>query len=220
MIDTPPTAVEVLGVSKTYPNGTQALQPVDLTVQQGEFVALLGPSGCGKTTLLRIIAGMETADQGDILFSGAEATHLHARERNVGFVFQHYALFGHMTIFENVAFGLRVRPKATRPAEAVIRAKVKQLLELVQLDFLADRFPHQLGILGDDPVAELERLLRFGDEVHVGGGRVAGIELDRPQVLAGDERAVDDMGQGNGFEDLETRFGIGRLDGEVRRLTI
>jgi len=87
-------------------------------------VALLGPSGCGKTTLLRIIAGMEVADTGQITFAGEEATHLHTRERQVGFVFQHYALFRHMTVFENVAFGLRVKPRGERPSEAKIREKV------------------------------------------------------------------------------------------------
>jgi len=108
-------------------------------------VALLGPSGCGKTTLLRIIAGLETADRGSIAFSGEDTTHVHVRERQVGFVFQHYALFRHMTVFENVAFGLRVRPRATRPSEADIRRKVHELLGLVQLDWLADRYPSQLS---------------------------------------------------------------------------
>ena len=113
--------------------------------RSGELVALLGPSGCGKTTLLRIIAGMETPDGGDVLFSGAEATHLHARERNVGFVFQHYALFRNMTVFENVAFGMRVKPRRERPPEAEIKRRVMELLGLVQLDWLADRYPSQLS---------------------------------------------------------------------------
>jgi sulfate transport system ATP-binding protein len=106
---------------------------------------LLGPSGSGKTSLLRIIAGLETPDSGSVLFNGEDATHVAVRERQVGFVFQHYALFGHMTIFENVAFGLRVRPKATRPSDAQIKAKVTELLKLVQLDWIADRYPHQLS---------------------------------------------------------------------------
>ena len=109
------------------------------------MVALLGPSGCGKTTLLRIIAGLETADQGSIAFSGEDTTHLHVRDRQVGFVFQHYALFRHMTVFENVAFGLRVRPKKTRPDEKTIQKKVHDLLNLVQLDWLGDRYPSQLS---------------------------------------------------------------------------
>ena len=118
---------------------------LNLTIPSGELVALLGPSGSGKTTLLRMIAGLEQPDSGHVLFHGEDATHTTVRERNVGFVFQHYALFGHMTIFENVAFGLRVRPRETRPSEAQIRAKVTELLKLVQLDWIAERYPHQLS---------------------------------------------------------------------------
>ena len=123
----------------------QALKGIDLTIAPGELVALLGPSGCGKTTLLRIIAGLEFADQGQILFEGVDTTMKPVRERKVGFVFQHYALFRHMSVFDNVAFGLRMRPKADRPGEALIRAKVHELLSLVQLDWLADRYPSQLS---------------------------------------------------------------------------
>jgi sulfate transport system ATP-binding protein len=137
-------SIEIRKISKRFGNFV-ALDDIKLDIPTGELVALLGPSGCGKTTLLRIIAGMETADQGEILFSGAEATHLHARERNVGFVFQHYALFRHMTVFENVAFGLRVKPRKERPAEAEIKRRVMELLGLVQLDWLADRYPSQLS---------------------------------------------------------------------------
>src|SRR6187397_1303340 len=122
-----------------------ALDNVSVECPAGQLVALLGPSGSGKTTLLRIIAGLEVPDSGTVLFHGEDATDADVRERRVGFVFQHYALFGHMTIFENVAFGLRVRPKAVRPDEAAIRAKVAELLALVQLDRLADRYPHQLS---------------------------------------------------------------------------
>jgi len=118
---------------------------LNLDIPAGELVALLGPSGSGKTSLLRIIAGLERPDEGSVLFHGADATFADVRERKVGFVFQHYALFGHMTIFENVAFGLRVRPRATRPREAQIQAKVTELLKLVQLDWIADRYPHQLS---------------------------------------------------------------------------
>ncbi len=124
---------------------TTVCDQLNLDIPSGELVALLGPSGSGKTSLLRIIAGLETPDSGTVLFNGEDATHVAVRERQVGFVFQHYALFGHMTIFENVAFGLRVRPKDTRPSEAQIKAKVTELLKLVQLDWIADRYPHQLS---------------------------------------------------------------------------
>jgi len=137
-------SIEIRNVNKAF--GTfQALRSVDLDIESGELVALLGPSGCGKTTLLRIIAGLETADQGHILFNGTDTTDTHVRERNVGFVFQHYALFRHMSVFDNVAFGLRMKPKATRPVEAIIKQKVHDLLGLVQLDWLADRYPSQLS---------------------------------------------------------------------------
>ncbi|WPC68613.1 sulfate ABC transporter ATP-binding protein [Rhodoferax ferrireducens] len=137
-------SIEIRNVSKDF--GTfHALRSVNLDIESGELVALLGPSGCGKTTLLRIIAGLETADQGHIVVNGADTTSKHVRERNVGFVFQHYALFRHMSVFDNVAFGLRMKPKATRPAEAVIKQKVHELLGLVQLDWLADRYPSQLS---------------------------------------------------------------------------
>lgn len=137
-------SIEINNIRKNFGNFS-ALNDVSLAVPSGELVALLGPSGCGKTTLLRIIAGLETPDSGSILFHGADATMRQVREREVGFVFQHYALFRHMTVFENVAFGLRVRPKATRPSDAEIKKRVHELLELVQLDWLADRYPPQLS---------------------------------------------------------------------------
>ncbi|VWX63428.1 Sulfate/thiosulfate import ATP-binding protein CysA [Burkholderiales bacterium 8X] len=137
-------SIEIRKVSKRF-GDFHALRDVNLDVASGELVALLGPSGCGKTTLLRIIAGLETADAGSILFSGEDTTDVHVRERQVGFVFQHYALFRHMTVFENVAFGLRVKPRSVRPSEAVIKSKVHELLGLVQLDWLADRYPAQLS---------------------------------------------------------------------------
>ncbi len=137
-------SIEVRKLRKTFGNFV-ALDNVSLDVPGGELVALLGPSGSGKTTLLRIIAGLEPADQGTILFHGENATDRPVRERQVGFVFQHYALFRHMSVFENVAFGLRVRPRKVRPAEAEIRDTVMGLLSLVQLDVLADRRPSELS---------------------------------------------------------------------------
>ena len=137
-------SIEVRGITKTF-GSFVAVNDVSLTVATGELVALLGPSGSGKTSLLRIIAGLERADRGRVLFEGEDATVRDARHRGVGFVFQHYALFRHMSVFENVAFGLRVRPRARRPPEAEIRSKVMDLLKLVQLDWLADRYPQQLS---------------------------------------------------------------------------
>jgi sulfate/thiosulfate transport system ATP-binding protein len=136
--------IQVQNVSKRF--GTfDALNGVDLTIEPGELVALLGPSGSGKTTLLRVIAGLETPDHGRILFNGVDTTETRVQEREVGFVFQHYALFRHMTIFENVAFGLRVRPRKERPHENEIQRRVHELLNLVQLDWLHDRYPHELS---------------------------------------------------------------------------
>ena len=137
-------SIEVRGLNKRF-GATVVCDHINLDLPAGELVALLGPSGSGKTTLLRIIAGLEVPDAGAVLFHGEDATHTDVRDRNVGFVFQHYALFGHMTIFENVAFGLRVRPKSTRPADAEIKRKVTELLKLVQLDWIAERYPHQLS---------------------------------------------------------------------------
>ncbi len=187
-------SIEVRNLNKAF-GKTVVCDALNLDIPAGELVALLGPSGSGKTTLLRIIAGLEVPDSGHVFFHGEDSTRTDVRERNVGFVFQHYALFGHMTIFENVAFGLRVRPKATRPGEAAIRAKVTQLLELVQLDGLAGRYPHQLSggqrqrialaralavepqvLLLDEPFGALDAkvrkelrrwLRRLHDEVHV-----------------------------------------------------
>ncbi|MFT4174712.1 MAG: sulfate ABC transporter ATP-binding protein, partial [Rhodocyclaceae bacterium] len=137
-------SIKVENIRKQFGSFT-ALDNVTLDFPSGELVALLGPSGCGKTTLLRIIAGLEHADAGRVLLEGEDASDTHVRERQVGFVFQHYALFRHMSVYDNVAFGLRVKPRNQRPSEAVIRKKVLELLELVQLDWLADRFPSQLS---------------------------------------------------------------------------
>jgi sulfate transport system ATP-binding protein len=187
-------SIDVRNLQKAF-GKTVVCDRLNLTIPSGELVALLGPSGSGKTTLLRILAGLEVPDSGSVHFHGQDTTVTDVRDRNVGFVFQHYALFNHLTIFENVAFGLRVRPKATRPSDAQIRDKVTQLLKLVQLDGLSDRYPHQLSggqrqrialaralavepkvLLLDEPFGALDAkvrkelrrwLRRLHDEVHV-----------------------------------------------------
>jgi len=136
--------IEVRNLTKSF-GSFVALRDVSFTVNSGELVALLGPSGSGKTTLLRVIAGLERPEVGTVLFDGDDATARDPRERGVGFVFQHYALFRHMSVFENVAFGLRVRPRDQRPSEEDIKRRVHGLLELVQLDYLGDRYPSQLS---------------------------------------------------------------------------
>jgi sulfate/thiosulfate transport system ATP-binding protein len=136
--------IEVKDINKRFGDFV-ALDNVSLQFPTGELTALLGPSGCGKTTLLRIIAGLEHPDSGQVLLDKSDASARHVRERQVGFVFQHYALFKHMTVFENVAFGLRVKPRKERPSELEIKQKVHDLLGLVQLDWLADRYPPQLS---------------------------------------------------------------------------
>ncbi|MFO1252858.1 MAG: sulfate ABC transporter ATP-binding protein [Inhella sp.] len=187
-------SIEVRNLQKAF-GKTVVCDQLNLDIPSGELVALLGPSGSGKTTLLRILAGLEVPDAGTVHFHGEDTTGTDVRERNVGFVFQHYALFNHMTIFENVAFGLRVKPKEQRPKEAEIKSKVMQLLKLVQLDWLAERYPHQLSggqrqrialaralavepkvLLLDEPFGALDAkvrkklrrwLRRLHDEVHV-----------------------------------------------------
>ncbi|SNB45133.1 sulfate/molybdate ABC transporter ATP-binding protein [Geobacter sp. DSM 9736] len=187
-------SIAIEGVNKHF-GVFHALKDVTLTIPSGELVALLGPSGSGKTTLLRMIAGLDSADSGRILFNGEDTTKRHVRERQVGFVFQHYALFRHMTVFENVAFGLKVRARSARPPNGEIRERVMNLLRLVQLEVLADRYPAQLSggqrqrialaralavepqvLLLDEPFgaldakvrAELRRWLRqLHDEIHV-----------------------------------------------------
>ncbi|MEI7253299.1 sulfate/molybdate ABC transporter ATP-binding protein [Dickeya dadantii] len=137
-------SIEVHNVNKQF-GQFRALNQINLSIQSGELVALLGPSGCGKTTLLRIIAGLETPDSGSIVFHGEDVSGHDVRDRHVGFVFQHYALFRHMTVFDNVAFGLRMKPKAIRPSKRDIEKKVRELLNMVQLEWLADRYPEQLS---------------------------------------------------------------------------
>jgi sulfate transport system ATP-binding protein len=174
---------------------TAVLKDVSLTIPSGGLVVLLGPSGSGKTTLLRILAGLDFPDAGEVLFGDTQATNRKARDRGVGFVFQHYALFRHMTVLDNVAFGLRVRARKARPSRAEIRKRAEELLKLVQLDQLADRLPSQLSggqrqrvalaralavepqvLLLDEPFGSLDArvrlelrrwLRRLHDEIHI-----------------------------------------------------
>jgi sulfate transport system ATP-binding protein len=137
-------SITLRGVSKQF-GEFAAVDDVNLDIPSGALLALLGPSGCGKTTLLRIIAGLEMPEKGQVLFDGQDATLWPIRERKVGFVFQNYALFRHMTVFENIAFGLKVKSRRERPSGADIRKKVQSLLELVQLAWAGDRYPAQLS---------------------------------------------------------------------------
>jgi sulfate transport system ATP-binding protein len=137
-------SIELADIAYRYADAV-ALDGIDLSIESGELLALLGPSGCGKTTLLRVTAGLEFPDRGRVRFEGRDVTALDARKRHVGFVFQHYALFSHLTVFENVAFGLRVRRWWKRPRRAELKRRVGELLELVQLGDLANRHPAQLS---------------------------------------------------------------------------
>jgi sulfate/thiosulfate transport system ATP-binding protein len=136
--------IELNDVSKTY-GDARALERVTLSVGEGEFLAIVGPSGSGKTTLLRILGGLEYPDAGAVSFDGQDWLSIPARERRVGFMFQHYALFRYMTVAENIAFGLKVRPHRDRPAKAEIARRVEELLALVQLEGLGKRYPNQLS---------------------------------------------------------------------------
>ncbi|MFC5560156.1 sulfate/molybdate ABC transporter ATP-binding protein [Ureibacillus thermophilus] len=136
--------IQIQNVSKSF-GSFQALKDISVDIKSGELIALLGPSGSGKTTLLRILAGLEGLDEGAILFDGENITNVSPKERKVGFVFQHYALFRHMTVFENVAYGLKVRPRKTRPSKQEIEKKVNDLLKLVKLENFQDRYPSQLS---------------------------------------------------------------------------
>ena len=136
--------IEIDEISKEF-GATAALRPVRLSFPSGALVALLGPSGSGKTTLLRILGGLEFPNSGRVLFDGVDATGLTVQERRAGFVFQSYALFRHMTVFENIAYGLRARPRKSRPPEAEISRRVTKLLELIQLPDIGARYPTQLS---------------------------------------------------------------------------
>ena len=137
-------SIQIQDITKKFAR-FPALSRVSFTVDSGELVALLGPSGSGKTTLLRLIAGLEFPEEGRIFFGDRDVTMQNAYQRKAGFVFQHYALFQHLSVFENIAFGLRVRKKSQRPSEPQIRARVEQLLETIQLADLAKRLPSQLS---------------------------------------------------------------------------
>lgn len=190
-------SIEVRHVTKSF-GAFVALSNVSLTVPGGELVALLGPSGGGKTSLLRIIAGLEAPDAGTIHFHGENATHREARERGVGFVFQHYALFRRMSVFENVAFGLRVKPRASRPGEEEIRRRVMALLTLVGVDWLHDRLPAELS---------------GGQRQRVALARALAVE---PKVLLLDEP----FGSLDAKVRLELRRWLRRLHDEIRLTSV
>lgn len=187
-------SIDVNQITKSF-GVFKALDQVDLKIKTGELIALLGPSGSGKTTLLRIIAGLENADAGEIFFHSKDVKEEKTKDRNVGFVFQHYALFRHMTVFENIAFGLKVKPRGQRPSAEQIKAKVSELLKLVQLEWVAQRYPSELSggqrqrialaralaiepkvLLLDEPFGSLDAkvrrelrqwLRRFHDDLHI-----------------------------------------------------
>lgn len=186
--------IEISNINKTFGSFT-ALKSVNLTIPDGELVALLGPSGSGKTTLLRIIAGLEEPSSGKVEFVGENLSKSRIQNGEVGFVFQHYALFRHMTIAENIAFGLEVRPKAQRPSKKEIQDKISKLLTLIQLENYHNRYPHELSggqrqrvalaralaiepkfLLLDEPFGALDAkvrkelrnwLRRLHDEIHI-----------------------------------------------------
>ena len=190
-------SITVMGLQKSF-GAYQALKNITLTIETGQLFGLLGPSGSGKTTLLRIIAGLEKQDSGDVIFDGLDTHNLKAADRRVGFVFQHYALFPRMTAFENIAFGLRVRPRETRPTNVEITRRVTELLKLVQLQPFGDRYPAQLS---------------GGQRQRVALARALAVE---PKVLLLDEPfgALDAMVR------QELRTWLRRLHDEIRMTTV
>jgi sulfate transport system ATP-binding protein len=223
--------IELRKLHKRFAN-TTILDGIDLTIAGGSFLALLGPSGSGKTTLLRVLAGLETVNEGTVSIDGQPATHLAPGARGIGFVFQSYALFGHMTVFENIAFGLRVRPRRVRPTEMDIRARVDRLLALVRLPGLAARLPTQLSggqrqrvalaralaiepriLLLDEPFGALDQAVR--DELRLGLRRVHDelgittvfVSHDQEEALALADRVVV-LNNGRIVSDMPTARGV------------
>ena len=228
--------IEIRGLRKRF-GGTTVLDGIDLDIATGSFVALLGSSGSGKTTLLRILAGLESVDSGTVAIDGHASTHLTPGERRIGFVFQSYALFAHMTVFENIAFGLRVRPRAGRPDEAAIRSRVQHLLTMVRLPGLDARLPAQLSggqrqrvalaralaiepriLLLDEPFGALDQEVR--DELRLGLRRVHDdlgittvfVSHDQEEALALADRVVV-LGHGKIINDAATGRGAAQPRG-------
>ena len=213
-------SIEIANIKKSF-GRTQVLNDISLDIPSGQMVALLGPSGSGKTTLLRIIAGLEHQTSGHIRFHGTDVSRMHARDRKVGFVFQHYALFRHMTVFDNIAFGLTVLPRRERPNAAAIKAKVTKLLEMVQLAHLADRYPAQLSG-GQKQRVALARALAVHEELKFTSVFVT---HDQEEAMEVADRVVV-MSQGNieqadaperVWREPSTRFVL-EFMGEVNRL--
>ncbi|MGH7965841.1 MAG: sulfate/molybdate ABC transporter ATP-binding protein [Candidatus Binatia bacterium] len=227
-------SIEVQNIGKAFGNFI-ALKDVSFQVPTGELVALLGPSGSGKTTLLRIIAGLEVADQGTILFHGEDATERSVRDRQVGFVFQHYALFRHLTVLENIAFGLRVRPRRGRPSDREIRARVHELLKLVQLDWLADRVVimnegrvEQIGTpaeVYDHPATPfvchfLGDVNLFHGRIHEGQARIGDIELAVPEHAGTQDAPAVGYARPYDIEVTRTRNGAAALVATVAHVQL